>query len=131
MTRMVFSTFLYRAFTARIRQDIRGQGQTTPGEHRHQPLAAKRTDQAIEGHGREMPDHRTELQTEAAVSGQQSIAGDLRAHLAVTQDEVRQDREHRLARRALDTPDGDPTQTDAHIMRVARQAPSPATRRLM
>src|SRR6266436_8349677 len=66
-----------------VGQEIRGQGQTTPGEHRHQTLAAKGTDQAIEGHGREMPDHRTDLQTEATVHGQQRIAGDLRAHLAV------------------------------------------------
>ena len=58
---------------------------------------------------------------------QQGITGHLRAHLAIAQDEVRQDREHRFARRALETPDGDPTQTDTDIMRVARQAPAPAT----
>ena len=48
-----------------IGQDIRGQGETTPSEHRHETLAAKCTDQAIERHGGEMPDYRTELQTEA------------------------------------------------------------------
>ena len=63
--------------------------------------------------------------------GQQGIAGHLRSHLAIAQDEVRQDREHRFARRTLDTPDGDPTQADAHIMGVARQAPASATGRLM
>ena len=44
------------------------------------------------------------------MGGQQGIAGDLRAHLAIAQDEVRQDGEHRFTRRALDPPDGDPTQ---------------------
>jgi hypothetical protein len=51
MTQMVFSTFLYRAFTARIGQDIGGQGQPTPGEHRHHTVMAERTEQAIERHG--------------------------------------------------------------------------------
>src|SRR5262249_16903363 len=36
-----------------------------------------------------------------------------------------------FACRALDPPDGDPTQTDADIMRVARQAPPSATGRLV
>ena len=44
---------------------------------------------------------------------------------------MRQDREHRFARGALDTPDGDSTQADTHVMRVARQAPAPATGRLV
>jgi hypothetical protein len=44
---------------------------------------------------------------------------------------VREDREHRAARGALEAPDYDPTQTDAHIMRVARQASASATGRLM
>src|SRR2546429_3501726 len=33
--------------------------------------------------------------------------------------------------RALDAPDGDPTQPDTRIMRMACQAPSPATGRLV
>ena len=61
------------------------------------------------------------------MGGQQGIAGHLRAHLAIAQDEVRQDREHRFARGALDTPDGEPTQADTGIMGVARQAPAAAT----
>jgi len=40
---------------------------------------------------------------------------------------MREDREHRFARGALDTPESDPTQTDTNVMRVARQAPTPAT----
>ena len=63
--------------------------------------------------------------------GQQGITGHLRSHLAIAQDEVREDREHRFARRALDTPDGDPTQPDTDIMRVACQAPAAATGRLV
>jgi len=44
---------------------------------------------------------------------------------------MRQDREDRFARGALKTPESDPTQTDTHVMRVARQAPAPATGRLV
>ena len=47
------------------------------------------------------------------------------------QDEVREDREHRATRGALETPDGDPTQTDPDVMRVARQAPASATGRFV
>jgi hypothetical protein len=39
-------------------------------------------------------------------------------------NEVRQDREDRATRRALDAPDGDPAQTDTGIMRMACQAPT-------
>ena len=60
------------------------------------------------------------------MGGQQGIAGHLRAHLAVAQDEVRQDGEHRFAGGALDTPDGETTQPDTGIMGVAGQAPAPA-----
>src|SRR6266446_5279844 len=48
-------------------------------------------------------------------------------HLAIAQDEMRQDREYRATRRTLETPDSDPTQTDPDVMRVARQAPATAT----
>src|SRR5262245_6620005 len=74
-----------------------------------------------------MADDRAQLQTEAAVSGQQGIPGDLRSHLAVTQDEVRQDCEHRCTRGALDTADGEITQLDTDIMGVACQTPAAAT----
>ena len=74
-----------------------------------------------------MTDDRTAFQTQSAVSGQQGIAGHLGAHLAIAQDEVRQDREHRFARRALDTPDRDPTQADTDVMGMARQAPAATT----
>jgi hypothetical protein len=39
---------------------------------------------------------------------------------------VREYGEHRATRRALEPPDGEPTQADAHIMRVTGQAPTAA-----
>src|SRR5712691_10626099 len=65
------------------------------------------------------------------MGGQQGIASHLRSHLAIAQDKVGEDREHRTTRGALETPDGDPTQTDPDVMRVARQAPATATGRLV
>ena len=78
-----------------------------------------------------MVDDGTSLQTEATVGGQQRIPGHLRSHLAVAQDEVRQDREHRFAPRALDTPDGETTEADTGVMRVACLAPAAATGRFV
>ena|SRR6266542_7116699 len=39
---------------------------------------------------------------------------------------MREDREHGLAHRTLNTPDRDSPQTDTDVMRVAGQTPSPA-----
>jgi hypothetical protein len=103
-----------------IGQDICGQRQPTPGQHGHHTLLTQRTDQTIEGHRRDMADHGAPLQTQSTMRGQQGIAGHLGAHLAIAQDEVGEDREHRFAPRTLDTPDGHPTQADAHVMGVAR-----------
>jgi hypothetical protein len=44
---------------------------------------------------------------------------------------VGEDREYRCARRTLYPPDGHPTQTDTHIMRMPRQAPAAMTGRLV
>jgi hypothetical protein len=44
---------------------------------------------------------------------------------------MRQHGEHRFARRALYPPDGDATQPDPDVMRVACQAPAAATGRLV
>jgi len=44
---------------------------------------------------------------------------------------VGEDREHRATRGALKTPDGEIPQPDTDIMGVARQAPAPATGRLV
>jgi hypothetical protein len=114
-----------------IGEKIEWQGETTPGQDRHQTVVAERTDQAIERHRRDMIERGTPLQTEATVRGQQRITSHRWWHLAVAEDKVGEDREHRFARRALDAPDGDPTQPDTRIMRMACQAPSPATGRLV
>src|SRR5262249_30493544 len=74
-----------------------------------------------------MMDHCTELQAQTAMVGQEGIASNFGAHLAIAQDEMWQDRENRSARGALDPPDGDPAQPDPYIMGVTRQAPAPAT----
>jgi hypothetical protein len=44
---------------------------------------------------------------------------------------VRQDGKDGFARGALERPDGEPTPTESDIMRVARQAPTAATGRLV
>jgi hypothetical protein len=78
-----------------------------------------------------MMDHGAQLQTEAPVGGQQGIPGDLRSHLAVPQDEVREDREDGFARGTLDTPDGEPTEADTGVMGVACEAATATTGRLV
>jgi len=78
-----------------------------------------------------MVEHRAQLQTEAAVRGQQRITGDLRSHLAIAENEVGEHREHHATRGALDAPDGEPAQTDSDVMRVARQTPTAATHGLV
>jgi hypothetical protein len=108
-----------------------GRGQTTSCQDRHETLLAEGTDQAIEGHGREMADDGAEFQAEAPMRGSQGITGQIRAHLTIAEDEMGQNREHRTTRGAREPPDGDPTQLDPDIMGVARQAPAPATGRLM
>src|SRR5262252_8756086 len=114
-----------------IGQKIDRQRQPTAGQHGHETVVATRTDEAVERHRRDMIEHGAQLQTEAAVRGQQGIPGHLWTHLAVAQDKMRQDGEHRTTRGALDPPDGDATQADTGIMRVARQAPTAVTGRLV
>jgi hypothetical protein len=65
------------------------------------------------------------------MGGQERITSHLWAHLAIAQDEVRQDREHGATRGALHPPDGETTQPDTGIMGVARETPASATGRLM
>jgi hypothetical protein len=71
-----------------------------------------------------MMDYGAQLQTEATVGRQQGIAGHFRSHRAITQDEVGEDREHRSACGALDTPNGETTQPETGIVGVAGQAPA-------
>ena len=81
------------------------------GQYRDHTVVTKSTDHAIEGHGRDVIEHGTPLQTEPTVGGQQRIAGHIRPHRAVAQHEVRQDGEDRFAGGALDAPDGEAAQT--------------------
>src|SRR5262249_7992859 len=108
-----------------------GQRQVTPGQHGDQAVLTQGTDQAIEGHGRDMADGGTPCQAEAAVGGDQGLAGDLRAPAAIEQDEVRQHSKHGVARGALDTPDGEITEADTRVMGVPRQTPAAGTGRLV
>src|SRR5712691_10843980 len=62
---------------------------------------------------------------------EEGVASNLGAHRAIAQGEMRQDGEDGFTPRTLETPDGHPTQTDAHVMGVACQAPAPATGRLV
>src|SRR5262245_26184252 len=78
-----------------------------------------------------MIEHRTQLQAQTAMGGQEGIARDLRSHLAIAQDEMWQHGEHRMTHRALEPPDGHPTQAYAEIMRVAGQASTTTTHRLV
>jgi len=96
----------------------------TRDQHGDQALVAQGADHTREGHRRERTDGRTPCQTETTMRGPQGIAGHGRAHLAVAQDEVRQDGEHRLAGGALEAPDGKTPQTDPRILGVAREAPA-------
>ena len=48
----------------------RGGVWPTPGQHGHQTVVAKRTDEAVERHGGEMGEHGAQLQTEPAMRGQ-------------------------------------------------------------
>jgi hypothetical protein len=114
-----------------IGQDRGGQGQPTPGQHSHETLVSQRTDEAIERHGGDMPNDGAEFQTEPPMRRQEGIASHLRAHRAIAQDEVGQNREHCVTRGALEPPDGETTQTNADIMGVAGQAPTAATRGLV
>jgi hypothetical protein len=100
-------------------------------KHGDQTLLAQGADQAIERHRGNVENSRTPFQTEATVGGDQSLPGYIGAHLAVTQDKMRQDGEHRLTRGALDTPNGKSAQANPGIMGVARQVFAAVTRRLM
>jgi hypothetical protein len=61
------------------------------------------------------------------MGGHQGIARHVGSPLAIAQDEVWEDRAHGTTRRALEPPDHDPAETDAHIMRMAGQASAATT----
>ncbi len=114
-----------------VRQEIRGQGQPTPRQHRHQPLVAERPDGAVERHGRAMMAHRAQRHTEAAMRRSEGVARHRRAHRARAQDEMRQHGEPRFAHRTLEPPDGDATEPDPGIMGGAGATPTAVTRGLV
>jgi len=90
-----------------VGQEVDGQRQPTPRQHRDQTVLTEGTDQTVEGHGRDVTDHRAQLQTEATMGRQQGIAGHLGSHLAIAQDEMGQDGEDGFTPRTLDAPDGE------------------------
>src|SRR2546430_16058714 len=88
---------------------------------------AQGTDQAIYCHRGHFAQHGTAFQAEPSMGGEEDLTGYRRGHRAIAQDEVREDCEHRSARRALKPPDEDATKTDAEVMGMTRQASSTAT----
>src|SRR5215510_1549514 len=66
-----------------IGQDIGRQRQMTVAQHVHQAVLSQGTDQAIEGQRRDMANGGTPFQTEAAMGGNQGLAGHLRTHAAI------------------------------------------------
>ena len=52
-----------------VGEEVDRQGQLASGQHDHQTLVSKRTDKAIECHGGEMIEHRTQLQTQPPICG--------------------------------------------------------------
>ena len=74
----------------------------TTGQHCDQTLLTQGANHAVEGHRRDVAHHLTPFETEPAVGGNQGLPGYVRTDTAIAQDKVRQDREHRFARGALD-----------------------------
>src|SRR5262249_27825650 len=66
-----------------IVQDSGREGQLVVDPHGCQALLSEGTDQAIEGHGRDMANGGTPCQTEAAMGSDQGLAGHLRTHAAI------------------------------------------------
>jgi hypothetical protein len=58
-----------------VGQDIKRERQATPHQHHDQAVLPQDTDQTVERHGRDMGEHRTQLQTETPVRGQQYVTG--------------------------------------------------------
>jgi len=73
---------------------------------------------------RELPHDRTPCHTQPPRYRHKGVAGHFRRPLAITADAVGQDDEHRTARGARETSDGDPAPTDPEVIRGACQAPT-------
>ena len=63
--------------------------------------------------------------------GYQGVAGYVGTHRAIAQDDMRQNGEYGFTHRTLEAPDGETAQTDPEVMRVAGQAPTSVTGRLV
>ena len=59
------------------------------------------------------------------MGGSQGVAGHLWSHLTIAQDDVGEDGAHRAIHGARDPPDGDPTEPDTEVVRMAGQTPPP------
>src|SRR5205807_6713 len=94
-------------------------------------LLTQGTDQAIEGHGGNVTDHRTPFQAEPTMGGNQGLPSALGAHAAVAQDEMGQDSEHGFTRSTLHAPDGETAQSNSGIMGVTGQTTTAVTGRLV
>ena len=110
-----------------ISHERAGQRQTAPGQHGPQTLWSERPDETRDGQRRQRAAPRTPLQAQSSMGRQQGIAGHVSAPLAVAQDAMGRDGEHRFARGALETPERHPTQADPDVRRGVRQAPATAT----
>ena len=110
-----------------IGQERDRQGQTTPGQDRHQTVVAEGTAQAIERQRRDLPQHRPQRHTQPPMRRHEGGAGHLRRHLVLTQDAVGQASAPRTTRGALEAPEGDATQAHTAILGGPRQAPATAT----
>src|SRR6266850_6359062 len=105
-----------------IGQALYWEKQLTPSQHGHPALLPQGTDQAREGHGRDVPEHCAPGQTEPTVGRQQGVARHLRSPRAGTPDTLRPDGAPGVTRRTLDAPEGESAQTDTGLMDVARPA---------
>ena len=108
-----------------VGQEVDGQWSATPGQHAHQALLTQRTNQTIERHRGDMADDCAQLPTEAPMGGPEPITGHVRTPVAIAQDDVGEHRDYRFPRGALEAPNGEPTQPDTRLMRMACQTPSP------
>jgi hypothetical protein len=56
------------------------------------------------------------------VSSDQNLPSDIRAQVSIASNDVRQDRENRLTRRALNASDGETAKANPNVMGVAGEA---------
>jgi hypothetical protein len=94
----------------------------TPAPPAPFPLRTQRTDEARERHGGERGEPGAPRHTAPPMRRPEGGAGPFRGPPALAEEAVGQDGDRRFAPRTLDPPDGHPTQADAPIMGVARQA---------